>query len=293
MYTLERVEKMSPAELFAGDKINEIIESIKKEALSFVNVDITTAKGRKEIASHAHAVAKSKTFLDKAGKILADEYNAKLKPINGQRKLLRDELDLLKESIRKPLTDWEDAQKERQEKFESILELMRIEQDFLTYQAPEIVAQRLSQVKEILIDESFAEYKEKAEELKPAAIKALEQRLKELKDLEQKRLEEEQKQKELEEKQRIEREKLIAENARKEAIEAERKRAEEEKARLIAEQEAKAEAERKRAEDVKHRSIINNSILDYMKRKGCPEDAAKEIIKGIVKKETQNIYIKY
>ena len=59
------------------------------------------------------------------------------------------------------------------------------------------------------------------------------------------------------------------------------------------EQKAKADAERKRAEDVKHRSIINNSILDYMKRKGCPEDAAKEIIKGIVKKETQNIYIKY
>lgn len=106
----ENLGKLSPIAIFKKGGISPIIDAIKKEVSEQVP-DTSTAKGRNSIASLAHKVAKSKTLLDKMGKALADDLNAKLKPINAERKQARDQLDALKEEIRQPLTDWEAEQK--------------------------------------------------------------------------------------------------------------------------------------------------------------------------------------
>lgn len=106
------IENINAVEVFKAGGAAQILNAIREEVKGEVP-DLSTKKGRDRIASLAHKVARSKTALDKAGKELADQLNAQLKPINAERKTIRDELDKLKDDIRKPLTDWENAEKER------------------------------------------------------------------------------------------------------------------------------------------------------------------------------------
>jgi len=69
--------------------------------------DVTTEKGRKEIASIAYRVAQSKTYIEAQGKDLAAELKELPKLVDSNRKYARDFLDDLKDRIRKPLDDWE------------------------------------------------------------------------------------------------------------------------------------------------------------------------------------------
>ncbi|MCW9157761.1 hypothetical protein N5I54_26990, partial [Klebsiella quasipneumoniae] len=81
------------------------------EARSLVP-DVTTKKGRDAIASMAHKVARSKTYIDSAGKDLVAELKALPKQIDESRRVVRERLDALKDEVRRPLTEWE-AEQER------------------------------------------------------------------------------------------------------------------------------------------------------------------------------------
>ena len=66
---LALIETTSPAEIFANNGLDALIERVEQEARSAA-IDISTKKGRDEVASLAHKIARSKTALDKAGKDL-------------------------------------------------------------------------------------------------------------------------------------------------------------------------------------------------------------------------------
>lgn len=106
---LVTIEPVNALAIFTTpEKVDPILEAIRKVVSEF-EPDVTTAKGRKEIASIAHKVAQSKTYLDGIGKKLTDEYKEIPKKIDANRKRIRDELDALKDEVRRPLTEWEDA----------------------------------------------------------------------------------------------------------------------------------------------------------------------------------------
>lgn len=110
------VESLNPVAVFSGG-IEPLLEKIASEARA-VPVDISTEKGRKDLASLAYKIARSKTLLDDMGKALGEDAKKKLDAINADRKKARDSLDALKDEIRKPLTDWENADALRIEAFE-------------------------------------------------------------------------------------------------------------------------------------------------------------------------------
>ena len=67
------IEKKNAMAVFTNnDQLDPLIELIEKEARSLVP-DVTTKKGRDAIASMAHKVARSKTYIDNAGKDLVAE----------------------------------------------------------------------------------------------------------------------------------------------------------------------------------------------------------------------------
>lgn len=105
-------EEHNALNLFKKDGLSEIIQNIEAEARSQVS-DVESVDGRKQIASLAHKISKTKTAIDRYGKNLSDELNKTLKPINAERKKARDRLDLLRDEIRLPLTNYENAEKER------------------------------------------------------------------------------------------------------------------------------------------------------------------------------------
>lgn len=112
---IEEITKESALTILSSaDETNRIIEQVR-QAVSGEVPDLTTGKGRKRIASLAAKVAKSKTTLDGFGKELVKPIKEQAKAIDANRKLLRDELDALKTEVRQPLTDFENAERERME----------------------------------------------------------------------------------------------------------------------------------------------------------------------------------
>lgn len=92
--------------------IDAALRKIAEDARAVV-VDISTPQGRKECASLAFKIARSKTLIDDTGKNLGEDARKKIDAINADRKKAREFLDSLKEEVRKPLTDWEMADEKR------------------------------------------------------------------------------------------------------------------------------------------------------------------------------------
>ena len=111
MNAIVPIEKQNPIAVYTGG-LDAVLENLAQEARAIVP-DISTEVGRKEIASNAYKVARSKTLLDDMGKKLGEEAKAKLDAINADRKKARDFCDALKDEVRKPLTEWEDKEKGR------------------------------------------------------------------------------------------------------------------------------------------------------------------------------------
>ena len=107
---LIKAERLDPVAIFTGGGIDPILKEIERQ-VSGLEYDLETDKGRKEIASTARKVSKSKILLDGLGKDLVATWKAKAKKVDAVRKPMRDFLDGLRDKVRQPLTEWEVAEK--------------------------------------------------------------------------------------------------------------------------------------------------------------------------------------
>ena len=99
-------------QVYTDGGMRPILDQIRAEVAGVVP-DLTTVKGRKAIASLAAKVARSKTRLDALGKELTADQKAATKAVDAERKAMRDELDELRDDVRRPLTEWENKEKDR------------------------------------------------------------------------------------------------------------------------------------------------------------------------------------
>ncbi|MBZ6562011.1 hypothetical protein [Klebsiella michiganensis] len=313
------IEKKNAMAVFTNnDQLDPLIELIEKEARSLVP-DVTTKKGRDAIASMAHKVARSKTYIDNAGKDLVAELKALPKQIDESRRVVRERLDALKDEVRRPLTEWE-AEQERikaeeamnalhaealemnikfdQElaaKFEADHEMaLLMDKDIdreRADKAAEAERQRIAREEEI---KRQAEEKAKREAAEKARreIDAAAAREREA-ILAKERAERER----IEAQQRAEREQReAAERAEREkqaAVEAERRKAQEEADRIrreaeqreqarLAEEKRKADEQARREADVKHRKAVGTEIVKaLLANTSLTRDQAIEVLTAI------------
>lgn len=113
---------------FAGPALDDLLGRIRAATVTLVP-DASTEKGRKEIASLAYKVSRSKTAIDDAGKTLVADIKARASKIDAARKKARDTLDALRDEVRAPLTEWEaeQARIEREKAEAEAAERARIE----------------------------------------------------------------------------------------------------------------------------------------------------------------------
>lgn len=152
--------------------LDPYLAKIKKEIDAFTP-DVTTKKGRDAIASIAHKVARSKTALDNVGKELVAELKDVPKKIDAERKRMRDLLDQWKDDVRKPLTDWEEAEKARQASHEANVDWfgLRINGSHAAT-AAELQA-TIAEVENKPVDESWEEFEHEAHRAKGNALTSL------------------------------------------------------------------------------------------------------------------------
>ena len=217
-----------------------LFDRIAEQARSVVP-DLSTDKGRKAIASMARKVASSKTAFDAHGKELKEQYTVITSKIDADRKLFRDQCDALRDEIRKPLTDWENADKQRIIDIE--VRINGLKQQFGSSLSVDI-QNDIDRIQAIEIDDSFMEFQDKAKLQKYETIELLSKLLAEAKESEAK-------QAELEALHIAEQDRLQREHEERIAREATEKatREAEEKARFEAErvQREKLEAEQREA----------------------------------------------
>ncbi len=124
---LATIQTITATDLFKPGAIDMILERIEREAREqAASLEISTEVSRQAIASLAYKIARSKTYIDDRGKDLGESLRTQLEAINSERKRARERLDLLKDEVRKPLTDWENLDKARVAAHEK--ELTEIEQ---------------------------------------------------------------------------------------------------------------------------------------------------------------------
>lgn len=244
----------NPVAVLVDDKVySKFYEQIKAETDAF-KPDLSTPTSRKEIAALAYKVTRTKTAIDAAGKKLNEDARAQISVVDAQRRKIREELDTLADTVRKPLTEWEAAEEARIENIK--LTLAHIDECGKgriggEQQAFGILFRELEE--KVIIDDSFGEFKEQAETAKSAALTKLKAEYEAHQKAEADRRELEQLRAEKEERDRLEaeraeKERLAKEQAEREAIEkAEHEQALKREAEA-AERARKEAAEREQAE---------------------------------------------
>lgn len=140
--------------------------------------DITTQKGRDELKSVAFRITRTKTFLDNFGKDQAEEARKQVDAINKARRTIREDLEALKDKVRKPLTDWEEAEKERLLAVSDAMDWLRSIHHIAAGISSAAIEQRLQQVRDYPIPpDVFGLETIPAESLRAAAIESLESSL--------------------------------------------------------------------------------------------------------------------
>ena len=149
-----------------------LFDRIAEQARSVIP-DLSTDKGRKAIASMARKVASSKTAFDAHGKELKEQYTAITSKIDADRKLFRDQCDALRDEIRKPLTDWEDAKKALDLLINEKVEHIKSFSLYTGEYSSASIQNLIDELNSIEINDSFGERKDEAELAKFKGIEAL------------------------------------------------------------------------------------------------------------------------
>ncbi|QGW02582.1 cell envelope biogenesis protein TolA [Proteus terrae subsp. cibarius] len=295
------IEQATALDLFtAPEKVNQMLEHIKslaEEERKELDSDFSVAKNRKAFASLAYKVAQTKTYIDKEGKAVVDKLKELPKKVDANRKIFRDELDALSTDIRKPLTEWEEQEKAREEaealkkqieldheealQMNELFDLRKAEEERkriareeeMKRQAAEqarLEAERKAQQEIEAAARREREAKEAAERAEQAAKEAKEKAERDAKEAQE----------------RAEREKQLA-------IEAERKKAQEAEQARLAEEERKRQEEAKRQADKEHRRKYNQETLQALVSNGFDEKLATEFIKLVASKQIPHMTMNY
>lgn len=313
------IEKKNAMAVFTNnDQLDPLIELIEKEARSLVP-DVTTKKGRDAIASMAHKVARSKTYIDNAGKDLVAELKALPKQIDESRRVARERLDALKDEVRRPLTEWEAEQAriaaekaaeverlrieaEQKAALESLRKQVEVDHEMALLmdkdidreradKAAEAERQRIAREEEIK-RQAEEKAKREAEEKHRAEMEASARR-----EAEERAAKERAERERIEAQQRAERDRIAAEQKaeadKQAAIDAERRKAQEEADRIrreaeqreqarLAEEKRKADEQARREADVKHRKTVGTEIVKaLLANTSLSRDQAIEVLTAI------------
>lgn len=221
----------------AENGLEPYLQQIRAEIDAFVP-DISSRKGREAIASIAYKVARSKTALDNVGKELVAELKEVPKKIDAERKRMRDLLDVWQAEVRRPLTEWEEAEEARKAKHQAGIDQINLRLECRDLDSAELKS-NITWLEGLAINEDWEEFEAEAARAKDKALIALREALAVREKYEAEQAELERLRREAAEREQREREERIA----REAAEAERRELE---LRLQAEQAEREKVEAQR-----------------------------------------------
>ncbi|MGX5220286.1 hypothetical protein ACVTMO_16840 [Pseudomonas segetis] len=224
---LEDISEENAPAIYVTGGLSQFFDAVKAEVTGEVP-DLATQKGRDRIASLAAKVSKSKKAVEKPGRDYLSRLKEMPKVVEAELREFVTAMDALRDETRRPLTEWEEAEKARKAQHQAGIEHLRSTNT--EGASAETIASMIADLEEVFIGDDWQEFEAEAHRTKAASLEVLRAALAkqqkyeteqaELEDLRRQRAEQEQK----------DRDAKIAQEAA-------------DKARLDAEAEAKAERE--------------------------------------------------
>lgn len=269
---IEIAPDMAPA-IYVENGLDSFLEKIRAGVNEVP--DLSTAKGRARIASLAAQVSRSKTAVEKPGRDYLKRLKEQPKVVEAELRRFVTECDQLRDEVRRPLTEWEDAEKARTEALQQRLVDLRALADVIdtsgNYLPSADIQARILEAKSVVLDDSWQERAAEAGVAKDSTIQQLEASLVIAQKREHEAAELDRLRKEAEEKARLERE----ENIRREAAE-QAKRDAEAKAQAEIDAAARRESEARAATERAEREKIEAQQKAEREAKAAAEKAEQE-----------------
>jgi colicin import membrane protein len=237
---------VDPLVVFTDEqKFSEFYARMKAEVEKH-KPDVSTEKGRAAVRSLAFKVTKAKTSLNDARLGLTKGWRDQIDVVNEAGKKMTTELDALARETRRPLTEWEEAEKARVELCRSVIADLKAAAVITIEDTSATVRERGKVVWEVQIGEEFGDLAAEAEAAKTQAVLTLGNALNRLIQEEADRAELARLRAEAADREARD----LAEREERERVERERVAAEEEEVRRV----AAAEAEARRIRDAEERA---------------------------------------
>lgn len=164
----------TPAVVLTDDQQRDkLFAHIQREIDAFTP-DLSTAKGRDAIKSFAFKITRTKTAIDDAGKKLNEDARARINVVDAARKVAREKLEEMAKGVRKPLTDWEEAEKARVAAIDGMIAQLKAHARVDSLDTAAMVRERGTQVWNITLDpDVFQDRLAEVQQIKAEAVDAL------------------------------------------------------------------------------------------------------------------------
>ena len=115
LITIDDISADNAPAIYVTGGLGRFLEAVTAEVNAEVP-DLSTRKGRERIASLAAKVSKSKSAVEKPGRDYLKRLKEMPKVVEAELREFVTNMDALRDAIRKPLTDWEQAELARTDK---------------------------------------------------------------------------------------------------------------------------------------------------------------------------------
>ncbi len=170
--TIDDINADNAPTIFVAGGLSRFVDAVREEVCGEVP-DLKTKKGRDRIASLSAKVSTRKASVEKPGR----DY---LRHIKTLPKVVEDELrefvltmNALRDEVRKPLTDWEAADKARIEGHKDSIDWLTNRDDSLTDLSSAQIAQRIDEAESFVIGKHLEEFEADAARAKDAVLAKL------------------------------------------------------------------------------------------------------------------------
>lgn len=273
LLALEEISADKAPVIYGHGRLHAYVEAARQAVAGEVP-DLTTRKGRERIASLAAQVARSKTAVEKPGREYLKRIKELPRTIEAELREFVTAMDALRDEVRRPLTEWEEAERARVARHQGQLQSIRELADWAGMDAAGIEA-RITALEALPIGEDWEEFEAEAHRAKAATLAALREGLAQRRQYEAEQAELERLRREAAEREQREREERIAREAAERAQrDAEQRAQAEREAALRRErelQEAAERAERERQEAERRAEQARREAAEQAERAAAAE----------------------
>lgn len=170
--TIDDISADNAPAIYVAGGLDKFFTAVEKEVTGEVP-DLSTAKGRARIASLAAKVSSSKVAVEKPGRDYLKKLKEMPKVIEVELAAWVKKMDTLRDTTRKPLTDWEKAEQAREDKhvdgIQSIKDLAIFEESPSAANVADIIAQ----LELVAISDTWEEFLAEAAQVKDQTLAKL------------------------------------------------------------------------------------------------------------------------